>query len=362
MAAEPSPYFGPPLNVESWIERGNPGHWLTGKGATPHIAHVEINHNPRAEEQWVREYDAGRKAFQEPRIDAARSLVDEKSAEAVISARMALDIPWRGGAFMYNQGCVVRAMSMKDPLEQPKRIPQGDETERDVAMDALKGSLRQMHLAMQAAFDNPYDDKQDLESIAQKGREAIEGNEVSAWTTAVNSLGERGDLHAAGVGAIELGAAYERKGEPDNAVVTFKAASDLLKTRLKSVMAQGEPSRHTAEVDELAKHIVEAQSGILRILPQKDKVKGPEKELLKAAVYDLDDYGAPQQTVMDGYRVLARSSHFRERRFYKREAAAIAGEIAIANFFASGGAGLTDAEPRYDRSHLRPPVELPANT
>jgi hypothetical protein len=349
-----TPYSGPPLNVEGWIERGSSGDWSTSKGATSDVAHFEINHDPYVEEQWVKEYAVGRKNFRDPNIENARQFAaSDKPAEAIISSRLALEIPWQGSGFMYNQGAVVRAMGMEGPLNSP---PKRATSNNDV-MEALQGSLRTMHLAMQKAFDTPYETKIELESIAKRGREAIKGREVQTWIEAVNFFGEKGELLPAGIGALELGAAYEQQELPDEALDAYKAASELLKHHLEVVTRRENPTRHTAEVNELKNHLVAALSSVVRLYASNGSVKGEAKEAVKAAVYELDDLGAPATIVQKGYEFLASSARFKQKRFYKKEAAGIAGEIAVANFFANGGGVLFGGpEPRRDRRHLRPPI------
>lgn len=347
MAANQSPGSGSSVNMDTWIERGNRGNWFTGNGATGDVAHLEINHYPGVEERWVREYAAGRKAFQEPRIEAARLFTKQgKPAEAVTSARIAKEIPWRGRAFMRRQGVVVEAMRSEEYVDE-----------------GFRAGLDEMSVAMQEAFETPYEIKQELEGIMAEGRENIKGKEVEAWTAAANFFGESGDLNAAGVAAVELGAAYEQKAQTEDALKAFVSASNVIKHRLGIVDSQGDSSRHTAEVDVLSDHLVKAQLGVLRIIQQQTpkKVKGVYKEFLKAAVYDLDDRAA-SQTVMEGYRLLARSSHLRERRFYKREATGIAGNLAVAAFFENnpGSIFVGRIVSRTDRRRLRPPVKLPA--
>lgn len=201
-----------------------------------------------------------------------------------------------------------------------------------------------------------------MDDITSKGREAIKGKEVEASTAAGNYFGREGDLHAAGLATAEQGGAYELLDQTDEALGSFVAASNLFKQRLGVVYAKGNPNRHSAEVDVLVHHLIEAQMGVLRIMQAKDKVKDEDKELLKAAVYDLDDHDAPQERVLEAYELLASSSHFREKRFYKKELARVAGYLAgLAAIENGAGVAIIGFASTFDdRSHLRPAVNLPA--
>jgi hypothetical protein len=212
---------------------------------------------------------------------------------------------------------------------------------------------------MDAAFDTPGAIKEELEGIAYQGRAAIAGHEISAWTEAVNFFGEQGELHAAGLGALELGAAYEKQGQTAEATDAYESAGKLLKQRLIDVSGEDNQTSHTAEASELSEQLITALGKVVRHHSASGSLNGHAKEVVKQAVYDLDDLGASRTTVMHGYMLLARSSHFREKHFYKREAAAIGGMIAVANYFAEGGGVLMGGpSPRRDRSDKRPPVTL----
>ncbi|NCU38415.1 hypothetical protein EOL96_05150 [Candidatus Saccharibacteria bacterium] len=357
MTTKQTPYSGPPLRVESWIEHGSSGNWLTGKGSVGNVAHIEISHDPLAELEWVKEYAAGRKVFRDNAVENARQFASlNKSAEAIVSSKIALEIPWQGGGFMYNQGIVVNAMGMEDYVDEDKtkRLSKG----QDAGMEAVWAGLDRAIGAMQEAFDTPYAIKVELEAIAAQCRETIKGREVRTWTEAINFFSENGELLAASVSALELGSIYEQQKQPDEALDIYRAASELLKHYLEIVANKKNPIRHIAEVNELINHLITALSSTVRLYSAKGSVKGEDKEAVRAAVYELDDLGAPAVIVKKGYEFLAANARFKEKRFYKGEAAGIAGELAVARFFEEnpGGALIGGPGPRRSRKHLRPPV------
>jgi len=320
MTPEQSPYPGSQLHSLSW--------------AAGDVAYLEIDRDPMAEIQWVKEYATGRKEFSDRTTDYARQFnVSGMPAEAVIASRVASEIPWRGGEFMHSSEIVTRAMGMEDVAD----------------------GFRATHRAMQEAFDTPSKVKNELQGISAQGRQVIEGREVQAWAEAANFFSNRGEFLLASVGVLELGNAYEQRGQVDEALYAYNFARQLLKRGLKVATQKGGETEHTAEVDELNNYVVVSLSSVIRLSAAKGRVKGKDKQVLQAAVYELDDLGLAAVVVQEGYELLASNASFREKRYYKREAAAIAGELAVAKFFANGGEILLGGpKPRKDRRHRRP--------
>ena len=348
MSTEQAPYSGSQLHVESWIEYRKYENQATGTVQAHEVAHFEIYNNPYAEVQWVKEYATDRKEFRDSAIKNARQFAASgKPAEAVISSRMALEIPWRGRRFMNRQDVVVSAMGMEDGVCEPEleRLSKmmeeawGSQSKMTPPMAETLARGFRMDRAMEEAFDTPYQIQMELEEIATQSREAIKGREVEAWAEAVNFFGDKGELFAAGVGALELGAAHEQQEQTEKAIQTYRVASELLIRHIKVAAHRENPRRHTAEANELTNHLVSALSSVVRLYIVKGSVKGEDKETVKAAVYMLDDLGVPYTTLQKGYELLATNSRFRERRRYKKEVARIAGEIAATNFLEIKGLG-----------------------
>ncbi len=340
--------LGPPVDVEVWVDRGTPGNWLSGKGGTGDKLHIEINNNPHDQEQWVRGYAAGRTIFRDIHIEDARKFAEAGSpAEAIISSRLAKDIPSRDEKFVFNQGVVARAMEADSDFWAPKK------EQKDLEKD-----LDTLFKAMTEAFDTPPDLKVEMDNIAQRGRQDIKGDEARAWLDAANDFYDKYELHCAGVGMIEYGYALKDADDFHGAVSAFGSASEILKQRVRIVSGQYNLVGNTAEIDTLAVHIAESSKAIIKLYSDMG-LKKVNKEVLQAAVYDLDDFeGANSILLKQGYELMAKTAHFREKRFYKREAREVAGALSVREFFDKnpgtllfGGPG-----PRKNRKAQRPHV------
>ncbi|HEX8182490.1 MAG TPA: hypothetical protein VF575_02700 [Candidatus Saccharimonadales bacterium] len=327
--------------------------WTDDSGRGAHVQ-IDVGHSTRDAVQWVQEYAAGRKEFRDTHIEHARSSIAAADpAGAIVCSRLAVEIPSRGRSFIFDQNVVIRAMGMEFSDAEP--IPTGqNRIDRAIQVDRRRDKVQSD--AMQQAFGTPYELITDLEEIASVGREEIKGREIKAFTDAVTTFDTRGELFSAGVGALELGVSYEEQVNATEAIEAYKTATELLRQHSIDVTNRDNPVRHRAEVDELKDRIVDSLGSVVRLYTDLGRAKGADKETVKTAVYGLDDLGASRETVQQGYEFLASLSHFGEKRFYVKEAAAIAGELAVDKFFDENPTSvwMGAPAPRRDRRQLRP--------
>lgn len=372
------PYSEPPFDIETRFEQGSPNNFFTGKRERPDRAHIVSTSRAAEGAEWLEEYVEGRKDFSDHRIEQARQFAaDGQPAEAAIAGKIALDIPYRGSLFATNAPVVMNAMGVEVDIHTGT----DEETNRAIRDRYLTSFLT----ATEEAFDIPYETKQEVEKIAEGGRADIKGVEIDAWTNAINTFGDAGDFHAAGVGAMELAEEHRQHGQTDEAVAMSRTATELFQSRLE-VLVPGAGA--TAEVDVLHGYLLDSLKTVVDLCSEKGAVAGSDKEVLKAFVYDLDDIGLPAymlggssehktaaqilRILEKGYMALAGSSRFKEKRFYKKEAKDIGEEIideeALAEHLPDipsewGMDGATVALWSYssthkDRRHLRPNVNL----
>lgn len=135
------------------------------------------------------------------------------------------------------------------------------------------------------------------------------------------------------------------------AAEVFIAGREFAQLRLNEILKiDGQPGEHTAEID------------TLRVLRAQPKLTQHEIELLKSAVYGVDDSGeASLEFIKSGYDTLAKHTHLREKHFYKKESKGVAGRIAVKEFFKHHPNDVLMGAPvRRDRRHKRPPILLPS--
>lgn len=205
------------------------------------------------------------------------------------------------------------------------------------------------------------------EKIEERARKIIAGDEINAWSKAIEYFASNNQTHAAGVSALELGQEYEKLGKTEEASTTYLKASEFIRLRLSQVKREDDVYGHFAETKGLEISLVNTQAGFLRTYSNSYPFKGAIKELVKQAVYELDDLDAPRDIVLNGYEALVRSSHLSEKHFYKKEIKGISGQLLQgreSDRIQREGIGIMDkrARNRPNRRHLRSQVllELPS--
>jgi tetratricopeptide (TPR) repeat protein len=348
---EVEPQYGPPAdNVTQELKRGNPGHWLTGKGSTPDAASYDGSYDPVAGAAWIREYAAGKNEFQQKWIESAHaSLEAGEYALAVVATRLALEIPYQGGAFTFRSGAV-EALGLDDPIDE---IESG-KLSRDEMEEKLHESLRLRFKADEMAFGLPYETKQDLEAVMSRSRGAIGGDSARLWSRVVDHFTASDESHAAGVASIELGRAHETEGSLDEALMAYQAAVGLLKRRSEEIDHRGQPVHDTAEMQELSRQASQPLMEIIGIYKGRGKLGAADKRIIKLAINDLLEVSGETQLMQDmhggyinmfdpdmldqgkvtdalfaGYSMLAASSRFKEKRICKRAMAIISDRRAM---------------------------------
>lgn len=197
--------------------------------------------------------------------------------------------------------------------------------------------------------------------IEEKSRELITGNEIDAWSKAIEYFANDSQTQAAGISAFELGQEYEKFGQTNKAKIAYRKASEFLRLRLSQVKKEDDVYGHLAETKELEINLVNSQAAFLRVYSNEYPLKGLTKELVKQAVYELDDLDAPRDIVINGYRTLAKSSGIIEGHFYRKEAAGIAGQLIREHHFYMikfGEMETAEGSNRPNRRHLRSQVLL----
>ena len=286
MTEKQSSDFGPEFRIQSWTGPGKPGNSITEEAATGGSAHIEIENLWSAEKRnlWDSEYRNGIIELRDNSIQqAAKFVVEDSPAKAIVTAKIALSIP------------------LKTIADQLIYMPNN-----------LRAELN--------------------ETIGQSHEKLAKLDEINEWANAVNFF-SNDNLLAAGMGSIELGNAYRSHSMTQESVNAYKDACAMFKKRFIDLGDQTDHPRHEAEVYELKANLSSALGAIIGIYAVKGTVIGRDKEIIKSTVYELDDIDtfafkfhdleAPTEAVKQGYKLLAKSSIINplEMIFYLNESA-----------------------------------------
>jgi hypothetical protein len=325
--------YSGPLYTDSYIEGDS--------------AHFEISGGSDSEKiLWVKDYAEGLREYTGRYFDLARNLIEsDDPAGAVIASRIALEVPSRSSEFVFQSDIVISAMGVP-------RLPSGKEKEQH----PLGYWFTRASLASDEAFAVPEEIQREAGKISAAGRLAIRGEELDHWRRAINTLSEADGMHATGLAFAELGNAYMAKDQESRPLYEYNTARGILNHALEHVMEKPEPAKHAAEVDGICCHIKEAAAMVLGIYDGAKSIKDNGKEQVKAAVYDLDDLGGDVQLVLKGYKLLVKSSHWREKHFYKKEIDGIFDSLSLQRFFTENPDSVLMGGPEFrrDRSDKRP--------
>lgn len=300
-------------------------------------AHAEVYHDPAAMEAWVREYAEGHQAFVDVYATAAkRYLEDGLPGHALAAAEVTLGIPNRSEGIDFDT--IRRAMGYPDG---PDWFASAD-------------------AATQHAFGIEAGQLFEVSAVHGLSTGAIAHRPIEAWQEALEDFALEGQLLLAGVAAQELGTTFRDDNQPDDALANYRLALTYLHLAQAEVYNRNAGARDTAEFDTICAVRTDVLCRAVYLLTDiggQHGLTSVQYETAKDLVYQLDDTLGDNRLVRSGYELLARSGgrHLKERWFFRREAAQIAGQLALGAQLAQGVGVINSPAPR-SRQHKRPAV------